>query len=315
MTRWGIVSTIKASAGEILNFAAYHLELGAHRLYLYLDAPEDAVFERLRAHPRIKVVACDDSWWAKRNGRPEKHQSRQFLNARHAYNRKVEVDWLAHIDVDEFLWPQRPITDQLSDLPDTCLCARVRPIEALAPAPGDPENPQYFKAFHLPTPDRRRAAEACFPTYGRYLSGGFLSHVAGKLFYRTGVDGLRAKIHNIQVNGVENPGEAALSETELCHMHAHSWEAWQRTYRYRLSKGSYRAELKPQVNRDAGGLSLHELFQMIEQEEGTAGLRAFYDEVCVATPDLCARLEEEGLLRVCDLGLDGLREEQFPPDL
>ena len=37
MTRWGIVSTIKASEREILDFAAYHLELGAHRLYLYIN--------------------------------------------------------------------------------------------------------------------------------------------------------------------------------------------------------------------------------------------------------------------------------------
>lgn len=312
MTRWGIVSTIKAPEREILNFAAWHLELGAHRLYLYLDAPEQPVFDRLRAHPKIKVVACDAQWWAKRKGRPEKHQSRQFLNARHAYNRRIELDWLAHIDVDEFLWPKRPVSDQLADLPDTCLCARVRPIEALAPAPGEPDIPQHFKAFHLPASERRRASEACFPTFGRYLSGGFLSHVAGKLFYRTGVDGLQMKIHNVTVGDVQNPGETALSDTELCHMHAQSWEDWQRTYRYRLAKGSYRSELKPQVNRDNGGVSLHELFRMIEDADGEAGLRAFYDEVCVAHPALRDRLAREGLLRSYDLQLDAARARQFP---
>lgn len=312
MTRWGIVSTIKAPERDILNFAAYHLERGAHRLYIYLDAPDQVVFDRLKAHPRIKVVACDDSWWAKRRGRPEKHQSRQFLNARHAYNRKVEVDWLAHIDVDEFLWPERSIDAQLADLPESCLCARVRPIEALAPAPGDTGPETAFKAFHLAADARQRAAETVFPTYGRYLSGGFLSHVAGKLFYRTGVAGLRAKIHNIEVAGQQNPGEVALPETELCHMHAQSWEDWQRSYRYRMHKGSYRAELKPQVNRQAGGLSLHELFTGIESQEGEAGLRRFYDEICVASEALCDRLAGEGLLRRHDLNLDAARQAQFP---
>lgn len=312
MTRWGIVATVKAPEREILDFAAYHLKLGAHRLYLYLDAPEQGVFDRLRAHPRIKVVACDDHWWAKRKGRPDKHQSRQFLNARHAYNRRVELDWLAHIDVDEFLWPARPLADQLAALPADCLCARVRPIEALAPAPGDTAVETTFKAFHLDPAARRRAAETVFPTYGRYLSGGFLSHVAGKLFYRTGIDGLQAKIHNIQVKGDQNPGEQALSETELCHMHAQSWEAWQRSFRYRMEKGSYRAELKPQVNRDAGGLSLHQLFTQIEAEAGCAGLRAFHDEICVAHPDVCARLDHEGLLRRCDLNLESARKAEFP---
>lgn len=312
MTRWGVVSTLKAPERDILNFAAYHLELGAHRLYLYLDAPEQKVFDRLRAHPKIKVVACDDTWWTKRKGRPEKHQSRQFLNARHAYNRKVEVDWLTHIDVDEFLWPARPLTDQLAALPDTCMCARVRPIEALAAPMEAPQDADWFKAFHLDARARRRAADYCFPTYGRYLSGGFLSHVAGKLFYRTGIDGLQAKIHNVLVQGAQNPGEVALRETEVCHLHAKSWEDWQRTYRYRMQMGSYRSELKAQVNRDKGGLSLNELFSMIEEDGGEAALRAFYDEICVAHPDTRARLQTEGLLRQCDLALDAVRERHFP---
>lgn len=311
MTTWGIVSTIKAPARDILNFAAYHLDRGAHRLYLYLDAPEQMVFDQLKAHPKIKVVACDDTWWAKRKGRPDKHQSRQFVNARHAYNRRVEVDWLAHIDVDEFLWPATPLDQQLTALPDDCLCARVRPIEALAPAPSDSGPLTTFKAFHLDPNDRRRAAEHVFPTFGQYLSGGFLSHVAGKLFYRTGIAGLQVKIHNLTVNDVQNPGERPLAETELCHMHAQSWEDWQRSYRYRMTKGSYRAELKPQVNRGSGGLSLHQLFAMIESERGEAGLRAFHDEVCVAHPATCARLQAEGLLRRHDLALDAARARHF----
>lgn len=312
MTRWGIVSTIKAPEDDILNFAAYHLLRGAHRIYIYLDAPEQTVFDRLKAHPKIRVVTCDEAWWAKRNGRPDKHQTRQFINARHAYNRRPEVDWLAHIDVDEFLWPARPIAEQLAALPEICLCARVRPVEALAPAPGDTGPETTFKAFHLGAEARRRASEAVFPTYGRYLSGGFLSHVAGKLFYRTGVDGLQAKIHNITVNGAQNPGESALTETELCHLHAQSWEDWQRTYRYRMTKGSYRPELKAQVNRDNGGLSLHQLFTMIEERDGPAGLRAFHDEVCVAHPAVCDRLAAEGLLRRYDLNLKRARTERFP---
>lgn len=197
-------------------------------------------------------------------------------------------------------------------LPADCLCARVRPIEALAPLPGDSAPETAFKAFHLDPEARQRAAERVFPTYGRHLSGGFLSHVAGKLFYRTGIDGLRAKIHNIEVDGRQNPGEAALRETELCHLHAESWEDWQRSYRYRMQRGSYRAELKPQVNRDAGGLSLHALFSQIEAEAGEAGLRGFYQEVCLATPALCERLAAEGLLRRHDLRLDALRQAHFP---
>ena len=35
-----------------------------------------------------------------------------------------------------------------------------------------------------------------YPTYGLHLNGGFLSHVAGKVFVRTGHDGVGLRIHN-----------------------------------------------------------------------------------------------------------------------
>ena len=37
MPTWGLAATIKAPVAETLHFAAYHIEAGAHRLYIYLD--------------------------------------------------------------------------------------------------------------------------------------------------------------------------------------------------------------------------------------------------------------------------------------
>ena len=64
--------------------------------------------------------------------RPVKHQVRQTQNATFTYHRKAEVDWLAHIDVDEFLWPAEPLAPLLAALPADIPYARVRPIEALS---------------------------------------------------------------------------------------------------------------------------------------------------------------------------------------
>lgn len=310
---WGVVSTIKAPLSAIADFAAHHLELGAHRLYIYLDDDNPAAFDALKQHPKIRIFKADAANWRSAN-RPVKHQPRQTANARHAYNRKVEVDWLAHIDVDEFMWPANTIGDQLRALPQECLCARIRPIEALSSqgiadiAPGV----TCFKAMTNNRQIRQAQTEAIYPTYGAHLNGGFLSHVAGKLFFRTGIPDLTMKIHNIQVNGVENPGQVELTGTELCHMHAQSWEDWMRTYRYRLEQGSYRPSLAPNRARDMGGMTMHELFRFIEDSEGEAGLRRFYDEVCLATPDLRARLDAHGLLRCLSLDLDAKRARHFP---
>lgn len=311
---WGVIATIKAPTEDVLAFCAHHLELGAHRLYIYLDDGNARTFEALRKHPKIKPVICDDDWWAKRRGRPEKHQSRQFLNARHACNRRAEVDWLTHIDVDEFLMPDggRSVGDILETLPLACLCARMRPAEALAEDPEHPTAPETcFKTFHLDQRARQAAAERVFPTFGRHLSGGFLSHVAGKLFFRAGI-GMKVKIHNVWLDDDENPGQVELPEIALLHMHAESWEHWRGRFDYRMRMGSYRPGLQPPVGRGRGGLPPHELFTTILESEGEAGLRAFHDEVCRASPALLARLDAEGLLRRHALALGELRLRHFP---
>lgn len=308
---WGTITTVKAPLKAILDFAAWHLELGAHRLYLYLDAPDPVALETLGNHPKIRVWQTDDGWWDKRGGRPDKHQVRQCKNARHANNRAPEVDWLAHIDIDEFLLPAFPVAEQLSELDANTLCARVRPVEALAPGGGTAKQDTAFKAFHLDQAKRQQASEACFPTFGAQLSGGFLSHVAGKLFFRSGHKGLDIKIHNITLDAVQNPGQVELTSCELGHFHASDWEHFRAAYRFRLDRGSYRSELKPQVRKE-GALNLHDLFAMIEESGGEDALRAFYREVCTATPELCARLERHGLLRRRVMALDGLRHKHFP---
>ncbi|MFP4404831.1 glycosyltransferase family 2 protein [Rhodosalinus sp.] len=304
---WGVIATIKAPDDEILAFAAHHLDLGAHRLYLYLDDEAPQAQAHLEAHPKVRVVRTDDAWWAKRRGRPEKHQTRQFVNARHALNRKQGCDWLAHIDVDEFLWPEGDIGALLAALPADCLTARVRPIEALADPGGG--FPTFFKGTHVARAARQAAAERVHGGWAAHLPGGFLSHVQGKLFVRHG-HGLKLRIHNAMQGEVENPGLRELDAVRLCHLHAPSWERFRAHYRYRLARGSYRDELRPQAGPD--GLNLHTLFRRIEAERGEAGLREMFREVAEAQPALLARLEAEGLLHRCDLRLAEKVARHFP---
>ncbi|MFY0682470.1 MAG: glycosyltransferase family 2 protein [Thalassovita sp.] len=308
--KWGLVSTIKAPTDEILKFCAHHLDLGAHRLFIYLDDDNQEAYRILSDHPKIRPVLTDDRYWKKLGmKRRVKHQSRQFQNARHAYGRAVDVDWLTHIDVDEFLWPETALGPSLAALAPECLCARVRPVEALS---GAIDAPTQFKGFSLNPGVRRRQTEKIYPTFGAHLNGGFLSHVAGKMFYRTGVADLKVQIHNVFVGEEMNPGQIELESCKLLHMHAQSWPAFWRAFQFRMEKGSYRSELKPNRPRANGGLSLHELFTTIYEAEGETGMHAFYDEVCAGSEDLQRRLSEFGLLHSCDLELEDKRDRYFP---
>ncbi|WP_113913295.1 glycosyltransferase family 2 protein [Roseovarius dicentrarchi] len=308
-TKWGLVSTIKADAETILNFAAHHLEIGAHRIHIYLDADCPDARTALDAHPRCTVTLTDDAYWSRRRARPDAHQARQTANATRAYRRRPGVDWLGHVDVDEFLCPSTPFAAQLAALPEDARTARVRPIEALASTADDPADATWFKACHPRQSPRNAQTEEIYPTFGALLNGGFLSHVAGKIFVRTGQQNLSLRIHNAFDGDGQIPNRHDLDQTLLCHFHAHSWDTWQRAYRYRLHSGSYRAGLK---GPDSVPMTMNALFNAIESEGGVPALRRFYDEVCTATPALRARLAAHNLLHRVDLNLDAKRAKHFP---
>lgn len=315
MTRWGVVATIKATRDAIEGWAAWHLDQGADRVLIYLDDGDAALAAALNRHPNLRVTACDHAWWQARGRRPDKHQVRQTVNATHAHNRAARgLDWLAHIDVDEFIAPDQklgqPLGDMLAALPDSALCARLRPWEALeATSPG----PRHFKGFTRDARARRDQTLALYPRFGGWLNGGFLSHTAGKLVWRTRLKPLSVRIHNIYQDEVENPGMVELDQVPLLHFHAADRAHFMAAYRYRLTQGSYRADLKPNRPRAEGGLSMHELLSQMEAADGAAGLTAFYDEVSTARPDLLAGLAAAGRLLTRDIAIDTARARHFPP--
>jgi hypothetical protein len=311
MATWGIVATIKADTPAILRFVSHHLELGAHRIYIYLDAPNPEALEALREHPKTRVVRCDDGYWKRQNGgRPNMHQPRQTFNATRAYRRATDVDWLIHMDVDEFLVPQGQVADLLAALPDTVQCARARPMELLSG--GDPQVEAAFKTFIPAGKQREKIVSTLYPTFGEHLKGGFLSHIAGKLFVRTGIDGIKFRIHNAFLNGETNPNHVELPQLHLAHFHAVDWDTWYAHFAYRLHEGSYRADLGPARARAHGGITMHELFTLIHEDNGEAGLRAFFDEVCADTPALRARLETQGHLHCTRFSFDTNLAKHFP---
>ncbi len=306
---WGLVSTIKAPASAILGFAAHHLEMGAHHIHIFLDEDCPEAQRVLRSDPRCTVTVTNDDHWARRRqNRPAKHQARQSANATRAYRRNSGVDWLGHIDVDEFLVPGNvPLAGQLAALPGAVRTVRIRPLEALAQPGGDV--PKWFKGCHPRQGPRNVQTQEIYPTYGALLNGGFLSHVAGKIFVRTGLEDVSLRIHNAFDAAGRMPNDVDLDGTRLCHLHAPSWEAWQRAYRYRMAAGSYRPDLQGPASVPT---TMNALFTAIEEEGGEDALRRFYDEVCTASPELRARLEAHGLLHRIDLDLGAARARVFP---
>ncbi len=297
---------MRGSTRDILGFVAYHLDLGADHMYIYLDEHNRQAFRTLRRHPKVTVRSCDDAFWERRKRKkPDKHQVRQTVHATYTYNH-TDLDWLTHIDIDEFLWPQVPICDLLRDVPSQVPAVRVRPIEALS------VGQDLYKAFIPAGPDRETLVQSIYPTFGAFVQGGFLSHVQGKLFVRTGMKNLNFRIHNLFRNKELLPCKTELPQVDLCHRHAPDWDHWLAQYRFRMERGSYQPGMVPNVHRDRGGLNMNELLGWIEAEGGEAGLRAFFDELSGADPQVRAQLDELGMILHRPLDLDAKLKKHFP---
>lgn len=227
--RWGVVATVREPLALLLAFVAHHRALGADEVRLYLDDPSDPGAERLAAIPGVSLVRCDAGWWRACGTRPDKQSARQQHNATHAYG-DMAVDWLLHVDADEFLHLDRPLAEVLGALPRGAEWLRLQMRErvwregAAAPTIFD----GVFR-HHLRGLDAEAAA-----IYGadvRFLKSGMASSPAGKALVRTG-RGMRLSAHAPRRGGAVPPhgvaeGAAVLHFDGLTPMH---WLAKMRRY-------------------------------------------------------------------------------------
>lgn len=304
--RWGIVCTTNAPLLDVARFVAHHLEIGAAHIYLYLDAPEPDVVGLLNEHPKVTLTQCDAAYW-KRMGknRPEAHQLRQTFNATCALRDAApHLDWLGHIDTDEFILTRTKLSSALKAVPQDMAGARLYPAEALAKT-ATGELPQHFKLRTTADGVAATAIADIYPTFGSYVRGGFLSHLAGKVFARTGLGDMRLAIHRLRVKGEDVLNTAVIKDAYVGHLHAPDWDSFITKLDFRQTKGSYRSKSEDALK------NIGHLLQYLRDEEGEAGLRQFFDEMCSDTPELRARLKKHGLLLTPRFDPDAAVEKVF----
>ncbi len=181
---WGLVLLAREPATLVLTHLAWHLALGAAEIHLFLDDPDDPVAEAAAALPGVRVVRCDAAFWAGHptGRRPGLIVARQSHCATRAY-RVAGVDWLLHLDADEFLHGEPlggllarhaghrgavviPVRERVYDRP--------RP-EAL-----------FEGLFRIPQPPARRSHPLLAPL-APFAPAGVLGHALGKSATRTGL--------------------------------------------------------------------------------------------------------------------------------
>jgi hypothetical protein len=289
MASWGVVSTMKAAEEKVLAFAAHHLALGADHLWIFFDDPDQPIPQPLADHPRVTVTLCDNAHWIRVvRKRPPQHQNRQTHNSRLVYRELVTSDWIAHIDVDEFILAPRPIADILADTPAGTIAMKMEPFEAMHDPllPDDIYTAREFRGAlrheHWP---RRRAA---LGPYRKVIRDGMLSHTVGKVIYRTGVAGLLPRLHAVMVDKEFVPTPTWQPEMQLLHFHSQDKAAWLAALEFRMTRGAY--QFRPEL-------------QAFLAEATAEEIDKFYRRTQILPVDLRDELAKVGRVIIADLGL------------
>ncbi|MEZ5773002.1 MAG: glycosyltransferase family 2 protein [Defluviimonas denitrificans] len=195
LPRWGIVTTADAPVSLLIAHAAHHLAAGAGEVHLYLDsAPAPAEdLAPLQRLPGVRVTVADRAWWrGQGRRRPRLHQVRQTHNATAALA-ATDMDYLIHLDIDEFLWQWEPLAEELSLLPEGHFL-KIGNIERVHAAT-DPGTDIFSPLFRLPEAlvSGREAAEEDLRN-GGLTRQGLTGHSSGKAASPAGL-GYTAGIH------------------------------------------------------------------------------------------------------------------------
>jgi hypothetical protein len=184
---WGLAMLVREPTALVLANLAWHLAAGAREVHLFLDDPDDPVHDAAAALPGVTVTRCDAAFWAATGrGRSGRNNVRQSVAMDLAYARAGRdggVDWLLHLDADEFLVQRRPLADELAALPQAT-DALVLPVRERAYLTTDPQT-LFEGVFRIPQTGPARAHPLLQPN-AAFCPGGLSGHVLGKSLSRTG---------------------------------------------------------------------------------------------------------------------------------
>lgn len=297
---WGLVTTAAEPPELLAAFAAHHLALGASEVRICLDDCSQESFDLLKQIPGCTPVMCDDAYWASLRDsemRPRAHTRRQRLNATHAHH-VMQVDWVGHLDADEFLLPGGDFGEELASQPADLASLRVLNGERAWVGTPDPEDSIFGGKMRRQISNFRQL-KAQFGEAARFTEAGMASYIGGKHFNRTGLP-IWIGIHGIGLLEGNEPRELRIEPAKqalICHFDGLTPLNWAlKMVRYD-ERGKY-AKGMPRSNR-------HRYFQVthVAEHKGTPqAIRELHDLIKVVPEAKAAALVEAGNL--VDHGVD-----------
>ncbi|KAJ55022.1 hypothetical protein ACMU_14800 [Actibacterium mucosum KCTC 23349] len=162
--------------------------MGATKIRLYLEGPDGPAFaEKLKDFAGCEPIIADNTHYATYlpNGLGAIFPQRQHTNATAAY-REMDVDWILHIDADEFL-QSTDLSDELDRLPADINSVRFVNGERYFVEGEEADTPLNGHCLAPLLADHPTSAPFRKEPYVSFTNNGFTAHDLGKSATRAGV--------------------------------------------------------------------------------------------------------------------------------
>ncbi|MES2432671.1 MAG: glycosyltransferase family 2 protein [Pseudomonadota bacterium] len=295
------MATVSEPAPLVISFVAACFARGAAEVQLYLDMPQPALEAALARRPGCVLIHCDAAYWrAAPEGRPWAPADRQRYNLQRAYDAS-QMDWLLHIDSDEFLSASGDVALALAALPESCLVAQVAVAERVYLAAPDPGY-IFDGVFRLPNPPPLQAqVDAVDGPVAQFLRQGMTSYPSSKAFFRIG-RGLQADVHSAR--NVTAAQVGMLHGWRLFHFDGLTLQSWISKKRRTLAQQPGWAAFAPARRA--------QLAAIVAADATQGGLEALYLSLKQLSPERAAALRRLELITPGDLDLRGDLARMFP---
>ncbi len=285
---WGVAATVNEETDQAICFAAHHIDLGADAVVLFVDDPDHMPHELVK-HPKIEVVLCTEAVISGAlRERLVRRNARKAFYFNHA-RRIMALDWLAMLDVDEYLLSDAPMRETLAEVPGDAAFVTMPVIERFANSETLYRPPA--SAYKLKQSDR----ETLYPTFGPYLPDLLLGPAEPRLFVRGKLGAIR--VGNFIVKHEKKVATNGYTPDNLrvAHCHADSIQDFEAALPRRIDEGYKR--------RKPDGTSLKSILDTIDISENRSEFAAFFSEIAEPRPEVLDHLKQAGALYDIDLDL------------
>lgn len=246
-----IAVTLRAPLGQIKSFVNYHLNIGVDHIFLFFDSPND---KTIRFFKKNKRVSC----FSGRGNGIVAIEDRQRKNANDALKiaREMNLEWIAHLDIDELILTRLKLKDLLGKVSAKVDYVRLATLESV------PEKMSYkdpFKEITLFKNNFHKISK-------KYFKG----HACGKSIVRTSARFDCIGIHRPSIVHGKLNSRYVLFNARLLHYFCCNYDDWKRKWIWRIDGSGRAKDMQPRENKYL------EEFRKVYNQKDENKLREFY---------------------------------------